>query len=101
MAGFIITKSALLNCPHSTPAAPDVTDLRVKIGGQPIVLQAQPYSFPTCPTSNSKCVKGSWTLGAIRVKAGGTPVAISAGVSLIAPAGAFTVLLTQQRVKAN
>jgi hypothetical protein len=101
MPGFIITKSSTLNCPHSTGAAPDVTDIHVRISGQPIVLQLQPYSFPTCAAGNSKCTKGSWTKGAARVTASGTPVAISTGISLIAPAGAFTVVLTQQRVKAT
>jgi uncharacterized Zn-binding protein involved in type VI secretion len=101
MSGFIITKGAKLNCPHQTGATPIVTDLHVKAGGQPIVLQAQPYSFPTCTGGQSKCTAGSWTRGALRVKASGMPVAISTGVSLIAPAGAFAVVLTQQRVKAT
>jgi uncharacterized Zn-binding protein involved in type VI secretion len=101
MPGFIITKGATLNCPHQTGATPIVTDLHVRIEGQPIVLQQQPYTFPTCTAGQSKCTAGSWTMGAGRVKASGTPVAISTGISLIAPAGAFSVLLTQQRVKAT
>lgn len=100
MSGFVITKSSSLNCPHQTGATPNVTDIHVKIGGQPIVLQLQPYSFPTCTGGQSKCTAGSWTRGAARVKASGIPVAISTGVSLIAPAGAFAVVLTQQHVKA-
>jgi hypothetical protein len=101
MSGFVINKSAVLNCKHSTPAKADMTDLRVKVTGQPVVLQAHLYSFPTCAAGNSKCTSGSWTKGAERVKAGGVAVAISSGVSVIAPAGSFTVMVTQQRVQAT
>ncbi len=101
MPGFVINKSAVLNCKHSTPAKADMTDLRVKVAGQPVVLQAHLYSFPTCAAGQSKCTSGSWTKGAERVKAGGIPIAISSGISVIAPVGSFTVMLTQQRVKAT
>jgi hypothetical protein len=101
MSGFIITKTAALKCPHAADVTPDVTDLHVKIGGQPIVLQLQPYTITTCTAGQSKCTKGTWTMGAGRVKASGTPVAISTGTSQVLPAGVFTVVLTQQRVKAT
>lgn len=101
MPGFIITKSAALSCPHSAPATPDVTDIHVKVAGQAIVLQLQPYTIAACTAGQSKCTKGAWSKGASRVQASGTPVAISTGTSQVVPAGVFTVVLTQQRVKAT
>ena|SRR5688572_29094019 len=101
MSGFIITKSTGLKCVHSPGPMPDATYPRVKINGQPIVLQGQRYTITTCAAGQSKCTEGSWTRGAKDVLAGGTPVAISTGVSILKPAGAFTVLLVQQRVKAT
>jgi hypothetical protein len=100
MSGSVITKSSTLKCPHAAGVTPDVTDIHVKIEGQAIVLQMQPYTITTC-TAQSKCTKGTWTRGAARVKASGIPVAISTGTSLVTPAGVFTVSLTQQRVKAT
>ena len=100
MPGSIITKSSALKCPHAAGVTPDVTDIHVKIDGQPIVLQMQPYTITTC-TANTKCTKGTWTKGAERVKASGVPVAISTGISQVVPAGVFAVVLTQQRVKAT
>jgi hypothetical protein len=100
MSGFVITQSTGLKCVHSPGPTPDITYPRVKIGGQPIVLQGYPYTIKTC-TVQTKCTAGSWTKGAQKVRAGGIPVAISTGVSLLAPAGSFTVLLVQQRVRAT
>jgi len=101
MSGFVITKSSVLNCPHSTPARADMSSPRVKAAGQPVVLQGHLYSFPTCTAGQSKCTSGSWTVGAVRVSASGIPIAISTGVSVIAPPGIFSVMSTQPRVKAT
>jgi uncharacterized Zn-binding protein involved in type VI secretion len=101
MSGLVITKSSVLNCPHSTPAKADMSSPRVKAAGQPVILQGHLYSFPTCTAGQSKCTSGSWTVGALRVKASGLPVAISTGVSVIAPPGVFSVVTVQPRVKAS
>jgi len=100
MEGFIITNGTGLKCVHTPGPTPDLTYPRVKINGQPIVLQGHPYTIKTC-AAQTKCTAGSWTKGAQKVRAGVIPVAISTGVSVIAPAGAFTVLLVQSRVKAT
>jgi uncharacterized Zn-binding protein involved in type VI secretion len=101
MSGFIITKGDSLTCTHGGAVTPDFTSLRVKVSGQPAVLQMQPYTITTCPAGQSKCTKGTWTKGAMRVTANGTPVAISTGTSQCVPAGFFKVVFTQQRVEAT
>ncbi len=101
MPGFVITQGTGLKCLHAPGPTPDLTYSRVKIDGQSVVLQGQPYTITTCTAGQSKCTKGTWTRGAQKVLAGGVPLAISTGVSLLAPAGAFTVLAVQSRVKAS
>src|SRR5688572_9541508 len=101
MSGFVITKGSIVKCPHQFPVAPQFTDLHVKVQGQPIVLEARPYNMATCAAGQSKCTGGSWTKGAVRVKASGIPVAISVGTSVVAPTGIFTVGLNQPHVKAT
>jgi len=100
MSGFVIDQSSLLTCPHSVPATPNQVDARVSVMGAPIVTLAHTYKIG-CPT-NSPCTVGVWVQGANKVLASGFPVAISTGTSQIAPPPRkFTVLLTQQRVKAT
>ena len=101
MSGFVITKATGLKCVHSPGPTPDLTYSRVKIQGQPVVLQGQTYTITTCAAGQSKWTSGAWTKGANKVLGGGVPLAISSGVSLLAPAGAFTVLLVQSRVRAT
>src|SRR4030095_16032890 len=98
MSGFVITKSTGLKCVHTPGPTPDLTYPRVKVDGQPVVLQGQTYTITTCAAGQSKCTSGAWTKGAQKVLGCGIPIAISTGVSLLAPAGAFTVLLVQSRV---
>jgi hypothetical protein len=100
MSGFIITKRDSLTCTHGAAVTPDFASLRLKVGGEPVVLQMQPYTITTCTAGQSKCTKGTWTKGAMRVTTNGTPVAISTGTSRCVPAGTFKVVSTQQRVKA-
>ena len=100
MAGSVITKTTALKCVHAPGPTPDLTYSRVKVDGQPVVLQGQTYTISTCG-AQTKCTSGTWTKGALKVLGGGVPLAISTGISMIAPAGAFTVLLVQSRVKAT
>ena len=53
MSGSVITKSTGLKCVHAPGPTPDITYPRVKIEGQPIVLQGQPYTITTCGAANS------------------------------------------------
>lgn len=101
MADPVINANASLTCPHNAPASPLQTDLRVSVLGQPIVTVAKEYKIEGC-LQNTPCTKGSWIKGARHVTAGGKEVAISTGISQCAPPpGPFTVLSTQQRVKAT
>lgn len=100
MPGFVINKVASLTCPHSAPASPNQTNVHVSVLGQPIVTLTHTYKITGCG-QNTPCSTGTWMKGAERVKAGGLAVAISTGTSQCVPPGPFTVLFTQQRVRAT
>ncbi len=53
-------------------------------------------------TPTPPCVTGQWLVGAVRVLAGGTPVALQSGASICAPTGTpMLPLVVQPRVVAT
>jgi hypothetical protein len=62
----------------------------VLLSGQPAVTLTSPYAVAGCAltgTPNPPCVTGQWIVGAVRVAAGGAPVATMAGQSVCVPTG--------------
>lgn len=107
MPGFILHQGATVLCAHAGQAQPTVTDLRVKVSGQPVVTQPGPYTiagctFPPPPAANGPCVTASWVTAAIRVKASGLPVLLQDSQAICTPTGTpLTVAVTQVRAKAQ
>lgn len=105
MPGMLLHQGAVVLCQHAGQAQPTAVFPRVKVSGQPIVVQTSPYSitgcaFPPPPAGNGPCVIGQWLLGATRVKAGGVPVLLQDSQSLCTPTGTpMTIVTTQLRVK--
>lgn len=104
MPGFLLHLGAQVICAHAPgQATPVVTNPRVKVSGQPIVVQTTPYAVAGCAltgTPNPPCATASWITAATRVRAGGVPVLLQDSQSLCAPTGTpLTVLATQTRVK--
>jgi hypothetical protein len=63
---------------------------RVLLSGQPAVTIASPYAITGCAltgTPNPPCVTGQWISGAVRVLAGGVPLATMTGASTCIPTG--------------
>ena len=63
---------------------------RVTVSGQPVVTIASPWAVAACglaSTSAPPCVTGQFVVGALRVLAGGQPVATQAGSSTCVPTG--------------
>jgi hypothetical protein len=92
-------------CAHAGQATPAAPFPRVLVGGQPVVTLATPYVIVGCAlagTPTPPCVIGQWVVGAVRVMAGGTPVAIGAGSSVTMPTGSpMLPLVVQPRVVAT
>ena len=80
---------AVVMCSHVGPATPAAPFPRVLLSGQPAVTLASPYVITGCALTGSAppCVTGPWLSGAVRVLAGGVPLATMAGSSTCIPTG--------------
>lgn len=90
MPGPVLHLGATVLCTHAGQAVPTAPFPRVLVGGQPVVTLATPYVVAGCAltgTPTPPCVTGQWLVGASRVLAGGTPVAVQAGSSVATPTG--------------
>jgi hypothetical protein len=77
-------------CSHAGPATPTTPFPRVLLSGQPVVTLSSPYVVTGCAltgTPTPPCVTGQWLVGAVRVLAGGIPVATMLGSSMCIPTG--------------
>lgn len=81
---------AVVTCSHAGVATPAAPFPRVLLSGQPVVTLSSPYVIAGCAlstTATPPCVSGQWLSGAVRVVAGGVPVATMAGASTCVPTG--------------
>lgn len=90
MPGPALHLGAVVLCSHAGPATPVAPFPRVLLSGQPAVTLASPYVITGCAltgTPNPPCVTGQWIVGAVRVLAGGVPLATLTGSSVCVPTG--------------
>jgi uncharacterized Zn-binding protein involved in type VI secretion len=104
MPGFLLHLGAVVQCAHAGQAQPTVTNPRVTVSGQPIVMNAAPYMVAGCPFvppgGNGPCVTAQWVTSAVRVTSNGLPVLLQDSQAVCAPTGTPLVILTTQvRVK--
>ena len=96
---------AVVLCTHGGAATPAAPFPRVLLSGQPAVTLASPYVIAGCALTGSgtpPCVTGQWVSGAVRVLAGGVPLATVAGVSTcVAPGTPMLPVSFQPRVLAT
>ena len=103
MPGFLLHQGATVICAHGGQAQPTAPNLRVKVGGQPVVTQNTTYTITACPFTTSSpmpCVTGQWVSAATRVRAGGQPVLLQDSQAVCTPNGTpLNIIVTQTRVK--
>ncbi len=103
MPGFLVHVGATVMCLHGGQAQPTVPCPRVRVGGQPVVTQPNPYVIAGCAlagTGSPPCVTAQWVTAATRVKAGGQPVLLQDSQAVCSPSGgSLVVVATQVRVK--
>lgn len=105
MPGFLLHMGATVMCAHAGQAQPTAPNLRVKVGGQPIVTQTTMYTIAGCPFTTPSgtpmpCVTGQWVSGATRVLAGGQPVLLQDSQAVCTPNGTpLNIVVTQTRVR--
>ena len=85
-----LTLGSTVLCSHAGVATPVAPFPRVLVDGQPVVTVTSPYVIAGCAltgTPNPPCVSGQIVVGAIRVLAGGAPVASLTSSSICVPTG--------------
>lgn len=90
MPAPILHLGATVLCMHGGPAQPLSPFPRVLVSGQPVVTLATPHAVAGCAlasTSTPPCVSAQWVVGAVRVLAGGVPLAIATGTAVCVPTG--------------
>lgn len=104
MPGFLLHQGATVMCAHAGQAQPTAVNPRVKVGGQPVVIQPTMYTIAGCSYSTTigpmPCVTGQWVSAATRVLAGGQPVLLQDSQAVCVPNGTpLNIVVTQTRVK--
>jgi hypothetical protein len=103
MPGFLLNTSAKVLCMHAGQAQPIVPMPRVRVAGQPVTVQPNPYSIGGCslpPNAGGPCVTAQWMTAATRVRAGGQPVLLQDSQATCAPTGTpVQVVFVQARVR--
>ncbi len=105
MPAPVLHLGATVLCSHAGQAVVVSPFPRVLLSGQPAVTLASQYAIAGCAltgTPNPPCVTGQFLSGAVRVLAGGTPLATLIGQSLCVPTGTpMLPLVAQMRVLAT
>ena len=103
MPGFILHMGATVLCAHGGQAMPTVTNPRVMVSGQPIVMQPAPFTITGCPFNVSgspvPCVTAQWITAATRIISNGMPVLLMDSQAICTPNGTpLLITVTQTRV---
>jgi uncharacterized Zn-binding protein involved in type VI secretion len=89
MPGYLVNAAATVSCSHQGTAAPTKPRARVKVDGQPVVLQA-PWSVAGCTypaAAGPPDTTLAFSTGATRVKVEGMPVLLADSMSTAAATG--------------
>ena len=105
MPAPILHLGASVLCTHAGQATPMAPFPRVMVSAQPVVTLTSPYAIAGCSltgTSVPPCLTGQFVMGAVRVLAGGAPVATLMSQSVCIPTGTpMLPLMAQTRVLAT
>jgi len=101
----LLHAGATLFCAHGGQAHPLALDPRVRVSGEPIVVEPGPYSVALCALIGSgaaPCTTAQFVTGAGRVRAQGAAVLLADSRSVCAPTGTpLHVVATQTRVRGD
>jgi hypothetical protein len=105
MPAPILHLSATVLCTHAGQATPTAPFPRVMVSGQPVVTLASPCVIAGCALTGTPvppCLTGQFMVGAVRVLAGGAPVATLMSQSVCIPTGTpMLPMVAQTRVLAT
>lgn len=105
MPAPVLHLGASVLCSHAGQATPAAPFPRVMVSGQPVVTLASPWLIAGCALTGTPvppCVTGQVIVGAVRVLAGGVPLATLMSSSTCIPTGTpMLPLVAQTRVLAT
>jgi hypothetical protein len=105
MPAPVLHLGATVLCTHAGQATPLAPFARVLVSGQPVVTLASPYAVVGCALTGTvvpPCLTGQFMTGALRVLAGGVPLATLVGSSVCTPTGTpMLPVVAQPRVLAT
>lgn len=105
MPAPILHLGATVLCTHFGQAMPMAPFPRVMVSGQPVVTLTSPYAIVGCALTGTPvppCLTGQFVMGAVRVLAGGTPVATLVSQSVCIPTSTpMLPLMAQTRALAT
>ena len=105
MPAPILHLGATVLCTHAGQAMPMAPFPRVTVSAQSVVTLTSPYAIAGCALTGSPtppCLTGQFVTGAVRVLAGGAPVATLMSQSVCIPTGTpMLPLMAQMRVLAT
>jgi uncharacterized Zn-binding protein involved in type VI secretion len=104
MPGFLLHAGATITCAHGGQVQASMPSTRVRVAGQPIVVQPVPHMVAGCPFNVSggpvPCVTAQWVSAATRIRSMGMPVLLQDSQAMCAPNGTpVTISVTQVRVR--
>lgn len=106
MSSYALSFGSSVTCLHGGTASPTVVSTRIRIDGQPAVLQTAPYVIAGCalpppPAANGPCAMAQWISGTLRVRGEGMPLLVQRSEAVCAPTGTgLRVVAVQSRVRA-
>src|SRR5262245_8774203 len=104
-SAFLLHLGATVMCMHAGTATPVTTNPRVKVGGQPVVVQTSQYLIAGCSLASAPapfCATATWVQVSTRVRAGGVPVVLQNSQAVCAaPGTGLQVVTMQMRVRGD
>jgi hypothetical protein len=101
MGAPVVTSATTVMCGHAGSATHIPTQMRVRIAGSPAALASDQHVVAGCSLASSSptfCTMLAWTVPAVRVKAGGQPLALHTSMPM--GVGPGIVVSGQMRVTA-
>ncbi len=102
MGSPVVTSATTVMCGHGGSATHVPTQVRVRVGGSPVGVSSDQHVVAGCSLSTSSgpfCTVLTWTVPAVRVTAGGTPVLVQTSTPM--GVGPGLVVSGQVRVSAT
>ena len=110
MTGLVLTTASTIQCPHGGLATLLTSNTQVKVDGAAALLVSDTHSVVGCPfmigTKPSPCIQITWTLGALKLKVGGTAVLVKNSIGKClsaenAPQGVALKVSVQSKAKSG